>query len=108
MIALLKTTTDFSEATDVIEPHVYLNKSSLPLLVGGSETLTASTEDTTGTVVWASSAEAVATVKDGVVTAVTAGTATITRKPLKTLKPNAKLRSSLALVRRSFHDESSY
>ncbi len=54
---------------------VTLNKSSLSLTVGGSETLTATAS---GTVTWSTSNSSVATVSGGTVTAIAAGTATIT------------------------------
>ena len=58
---------------------VALDKETLSLTVGGEATLVAtlSPAGSTGTVVWSSSDEAVATVVDGKVTAVAAGTATI-------------------------------
>ena len=60
---------------------IELNKTELTLTEGGSETLTATvTPDnaTDKTVTWASNKESVATVENGVVTAVGEGTATIT------------------------------
>jgi uncharacterized protein YjdB len=58
---------------------VTLDKSTLALTVGGATgALTATTEPADAVVVWTSDDEAVATVADGVVTAVAAGTATIT------------------------------
>ena len=60
---------------------VSLNKSSTSITVGSTETLAATVapaEATTKTVTWTSSDETVATVADGVVTAVKKGTATIT------------------------------
>ena len=60
---------------------ISLNKTSLELVAGGAETLTATVEpaNTTDTVAWTSSNEAVATVdSNGKVTAVAEGTATIT------------------------------
>lgn len=62
---------------------ITLNKTELSLVKGATETLTAtvSPENATDkTVTWESSDEAVATVKDGVVTAVAAGNAKITAK----------------------------
>ena len=62
---------------------VTLDQSSLALVVGGTATLTATVEPedaTDKTVTWTSSNAAVATVADGVVTGVKAGTATITAK----------------------------
>lgn len=60
---------------------ISLNKTESTLEVGNTETLVASPIPniaTLGTVTWASSNSLVATVEDGVVTAVTAGSATIT------------------------------
>ena len=61
---------------------IMLNPDSIDLMVGDSETLTATVEpaNTTDKVEWASSAESIATVKDGVVTAVAKGTVAITAK----------------------------
>lgn len=60
---------------------VTLNKATLALAPAGTETLVATVNPSFAddvTVTWASDTEAVATVEDGVVTAVTDGTATIT------------------------------
>lgn len=58
---------------------VSLDKTTASLTVGGSTvSVTATTNPAGGTVTWASSDESVATVADGVITAVAAGTATIT------------------------------
>ena len=59
---------------------VTLDKETLSLKTGETETLTATVEpaDATDVVVWSSSDEEVAVVEDGVVGALTAGTATIT------------------------------
>lgn len=80
-----ETTTDGDETTTEPEPikavEVALEKESLTLLKGGNKTLTAtvSPENTTDkTLTWSSSDEQVATVEDGVVTAVSVGEATIT------------------------------
>lgn len=62
---------------------ITLNKTQLSLVKGATETLTATVLTTTATdktVIWESSDTAVATVKDGIVTAVAAGNATITAK----------------------------
>lgn len=69
------------EDTTVVASGVTLNKSTLALLKGGSEILTATiTPDNTTdkTLTWASSNTSVATVSSGTVTAVGAGAATIT------------------------------
>lgn len=62
------------------EVKIDLSKESLELVVGKNYTLTATLDpaDATGTIVWESSDSAVATVTDGVVTAVSMGKATIT------------------------------
>lgn len=59
---------------------VSLNKTTLSLTMGNSSTLTAtmSPSNTTDTVSWSSSNTSVATVTDGMVSAIAAGTATIT------------------------------
>ncbi len=60
---------------------IYLNKSSLSMYVGGSGTLTATVlpeNATDKTVTWTSSNTSIATVNDGVVSAVSEGEATIT------------------------------
>ena len=62
---------------------ITLNKTQLSLVKGATETLAATVLPTTATdktVIWESSDTAVATVKDGIVTAVAAGNATITAK----------------------------
>ena len=62
---------------------ITLNKTQLSLVKGATETLTATVLPITATdktVIWESSDTAVATVKDGIVTAVAAGNATITAK----------------------------
>jgi hypothetical protein len=66
---------------DVPVSEVTLNKSSISLAVGGTETLTATvspSDATNKTVGWSSSNNNVATVTYGTVTAVATGTATIT------------------------------
>ena len=65
----------------ILVTGVTLNKSELALYTGGSATLTAAVAPdnaTNKTVTWASSNPSVATVENGVVTAVGAGTVTIT------------------------------
>ena len=62
---------------------ITLNKTQLSLVKGATETLAATVLPTTATdktVIWESSDTVVATVKDGIVTAVAAGNATITAK----------------------------
>ena len=62
-----------------VEASIILNKTSLVLEVGGSETLTATTANGEGGVTWASSNTDVATVDaNGLVTAVARGNASIT------------------------------
>lgn len=64
-----------------LEPSVELNKNTLSLTVGGNETLTASVVPVASSVTWTSSATGVASVNSsGKVTAVSAGSATITAK----------------------------
>ncbi len=69
------------EQTNVPVNRVSLNKTSTTLTVGGTETLTATVAPdnaTDKTVTWTSSNPSVATVENGVVTAVAPGTAVIT------------------------------
>lgn len=62
-----------------VASSITLNKSSVEGVVGGSETVTASLKNVKGTVTWKSSDEKVATVdKNGKITFVGVGTATIT------------------------------
>ena len=67
---------------DVVHPTgVSLNKSSLDMQIGGSETLTATVAPSNASnksVTWTSSNPAVATVNNGTVSALSAGTTTIT------------------------------
>ena len=73
-------TLTISQAATIHVTGVSLNKSETTLTVGGTETLTATiTPDnaTNKAVMWSSDNESVATVTNGVVTAVGAGTATI-------------------------------
>ncbi len=70
------------EQTVAVE-SVTLNKTELTLEVGGEETLTATVtpdDATDKTVTWSSDNTAIATVENGKVTAIAAGTATITAK----------------------------
>lgn len=74
-------TVTVTEPPTVSVTSVTLDKTSLTLDVGGSDTLTATVEPdnaTTKTVTWSTSDKNVATVNNGVVTAVGAGKATIT------------------------------
>jgi uncharacterized protein YjdB len=77
-----KTVTIYYIVPTISPTGVSLNKTTLSLDLGGTETLTATvapTNATNKTVTWKSSAETVATVSDtGLVTGKTAGTATIT------------------------------
>ncbi len=70
-----------NEQTTVLATGVTLNKTTLSLIKGGSETLTATvapTDTTDKSLTWKTSNANVATVSNGTVTAVGAGTATIT------------------------------
>ena len=61
------------------DAEISLNKTALTMFVNETETLTATvSEGDSSSVTWSSDAEAVASVKDGVVTAKSVGTATIT------------------------------
>ena len=83
IIAKCGDATDRCKVTVVIPATgIGLDKTSLELMIGDSETLVASVEPagSTDTVVWETSDAAVATVTDGVVKAVGAGEATITAK----------------------------
>lgn len=64
----------------VVVPSVELNKSTTSIVALASETLTATTVPEDAEVTWTSSDETVATVANGVVSALTAGTTTITAK----------------------------
>ena len=69
------------EQTDVPVTGVSLNTSTLNLIEGGTDTLTATVEPNNATnrnVTWSSDNPSVATVNNGVVSAVSEGTATIT------------------------------
>ena len=77
------TATCVVKVTQVLPTAISLNKTDLKLTVGKSEKLTATVAPADAadkTVVWSSSNTSVATVSNGVVTAVGAGTATITAK----------------------------
>lgn len=62
------------------KPTLTLNKTSLTLTVGESETLEATPSETGAAVTWSSSDSSVASVSGGTVTAVAAGNATITAR----------------------------
>lgn len=62
------------------DPTIVLNKTTLTLTVGEEETLTAQTSEEGAAVSWSSSDSSIASVSDGKVTAVAAGTATITAR----------------------------
>ena len=75
--------TDKCAVTVVVSAKsITLNKDSIELEVGSSETLTATVEPSNSTdkLEWSSSAEDIASVKDGTVTAIAPGTASITAK----------------------------
>mgnify|MGYP002623122932 CR=1 FL=1 len=72
-----------ADTLTILPSSVTLNKNSLTLSVGDTETLVAtiSPENTTDKdVIWTSSDDTVATVEDGLVTAISEGSATITAK----------------------------
>lgn len=62
----------------IIIPDITLNRSNITLEEGGQEAITAITTPSGNTVTWTSSDDTIATVENGVVTAVAEGTATIT------------------------------
>ena len=64
----------------VVDPSIKLNKASTTLYIGGTETLTATAVPSGSTVTWSTSDAKIATVSNGKITAVAAGTATITAK----------------------------
>ena len=59
---------------------ISLNETAKELVVGESFTLTATTTPADAEVIWSTSDEAIVTVKDGTVTAISVGTATVTAK----------------------------
>ena len=61
-----------------IEPDIYLSRGNISIVAGATATITATTVPKGQSVTWSTSSGSVATVEDGVVTAVGAGTATIT------------------------------
>ena len=60
------------------EANITLDKTTLSLMVGDTQTLTATTSSAGETVTWTTSNDKVATVENGTVTAIAIGTATIT------------------------------
>ena len=76
-----KTTTINVKVNPIVVTSIELNKTSLDLAVGKSETITATVKPTNAenkTVTWTSSDTKVATVKNGTITGVASGKATIT------------------------------
>ena len=63
---------------EVVEKTIALDTTTKELVVGDSFTLTATTTPADAQVVWSTSNEAIATVENGTVTAISAGTATVT------------------------------
>lgn len=64
----------------IVDPSIKLNKASTSLYIGGTETLTATAIPSGSSVTWNTSDSKIATVSGGKITAVAAGTATITAK----------------------------
>ena len=62
------------------EKKISLNETAKELVVGESFTLTATTTPADAAVIWSTSDEAIVTVEDGTVTAISVGTATVTAK----------------------------
>ena len=62
------------------EKTISLNETAKELVVGESFTLTATTTPADAEVIWSTSDEAIVTVEDGTVTAISVGTATVTAK----------------------------
>lgn len=62
----------------VVEPDIYLSRGNVSIEEGATATITATTVPTGQSVTWSTSDDTVATVANGVITAVAAGTATIT------------------------------
>lgn len=61
-----------------IEPDIYLSRGNVSIEAGATATITATTVPNGQSVTWSTSNDAVATVANGVITAVATGTATIT------------------------------
>lgn len=72
--------TDDGETVAVVVPEINLNHSNIQLTVGETFQLTADTNPSGETVTWTSSTATKASVADGLVTALEAGTTTITAK----------------------------
>lgn len=70
--------TELHYVAEAITPSITLDKTSISIAEGASETITATVVPSTATVSWESSDTATATVANGVVTGVAAGSATIT------------------------------
>lgn len=68
----------FTVTEGSVNPDIVLNKSNLALTVGNTASLTATTRPSGETVTWSSSDTDIATVSNGTVTAIGAGSATIT------------------------------
>lgn len=67
-----------TQGGEAVTPDVTLNRANLSVTVGATKTLTARTSPTGEAVAWSSSSTSVATVSNGAVTGVSAGTANIT------------------------------
>lgn len=63
---------------EAIHPSISLSSAEASVAIEGTSTLTAATVPADAVVTWSSSDDEVATVEDGVITGVSAGTATIT------------------------------
>jgi uncharacterized protein YjdB len=61
-----------------IEPDIYLSRGNVSIEAGATATITATTAPSGQSVTWTTSNDTIATVANGVITAVAAGTATIT------------------------------
>lgn len=109
-VACIGDTTDSSDDSSSSSPapvkvELTLSESELTLDVGQTHTITATVTGTDEAVAWSSSAESVATVANGLVTAVAKGTATITAKVKdveKTVAVTVKNVSGLSLESNQF------
>ena len=70
----------FAGCNPTEEKKISLNETAKELVVGESFTLTATTTPADAEVIWSTSDEAIATVEDGTVTAISVGTAIVTAK----------------------------